>query len=825
LELQIREKENRMSEEKKINLKYFRILGDSPIDNAKFFNFDAYIEAIYQIIVYPENKTPLSIVINGRWGSGKTSLMKTLQKKIKTERNPREVKTIWFNAWKYSETDAMLASLVREIYDEIDREDLFTKSGFFDKLKIWNLKIYEQANRTQQITDLAKILSLGLAPDFTKWQNTPKYEKKLPFFDAFKEYMRLILNFFVIQEKDGEYNDSKGVLVIFIDDMDRCTPESIAKILESINLFFDQQGCIFIFGMDTNLIAKAVTSHYSKYTDFKGEDYLKKMIQLQFDLPEIRKEDIKEFIENALSPDDALQNYIDLILTGSESNPRQIKQYINSLRFMMTLGGTIKRLNIEEELLVKWSILNLISGEFINKIKPNKHLFIRLQAFVRMERKAFEQWDNLEFYSTAKQEQIQKNYDELDSYLNDRIRQVLGKGKKFQEANLSDYIFLSSLAPKESDYVGTVTIVAAGDQTYYIGEKIRFIGTDTASYKVSLSITSQDVTIQNRKLDQLMVETKNNDVNTFVQVDVMGDNTWEYIWDTSKESTLLMEGIHTIYACEGPFTKDNLKNKAYGTVSIILKTPFVSATASQSSVAQGDILFITGTAEGEPKPGVQIWLFGENVFINRKIPVNLDASFMLKLEREDTKNLNPGQYFVVVQHPMLNNKFDVYLDKDGVNVLCDVPSYGTQLFSLKGPNRKNGSEAAEAIVEAINRTGIDDSYTKLQFLIEKPDIHLQIPDIIKNGEILPVNGETNLAVDDEIGLIITSAENPDQTEKSSYKPVLLSFNARVIKGESGMNKIHAEIRIVLLKAGLYLLTASARGLSAEFEKTFLLKEN
>ncbi len=56
----------------------------------------------------------------------------------------------------------------------------------------------------------------------------------------------------------------------------------------------------------------------------------------------------------------------------------------------------------------------------------------------------------------------------------------------------------------------------------------------------------------------------------------------------------------------------NLANVAYGTVSIIIKKPFVSATASQSTVAQGDSVFITGTAQGQPSAGVQIWILGKN---------------------------------------------------------------------------------------------------------------------------------------------------------------------------------------------------------------------
>jgi len=804
---------------RQIDPRYLRIFGDAPTDSANFFNFESYVEAIRRIIVYPENSTPLSIVVNGRWGSGKTSLMKTLRKKLDDQnrgKEGRKIRTVWFNAWKYSETDAMLASLVREIYDEIDRQNFFTRQGFFDRVKFGTITIYERANPTQQITDLAKILLLGLAPDFTKWQKIPEYKKSLPFFDSFQKYMRLVLNFFVIQEENGVIDDTKGALVIFIDDLDRCPPKTIAKILESINLFFDQKGCIFVLGMDTNLISKAVKSHYANYEGFSGEDYLKKMIQLQFDLPEIRQEEIREFIESELTVDEPVRNYIDLILVGSDSNPRQIKQYINSLRFMMTLGNTIERLNIDEELLIKWSILNLISGDFVNAIKLNKRLLIRIQQYLTLDRNEFEAWDDPMFYHTAKDEDIAKSYDELDRHISDeRIRKVLRSGKKeFTEKNLSDYIFLSSLAPKEADYLGAVTIVAAGGQSYYLGERIKFAGTCTVNSKIYLSITSQDTNAQNRKLDQLSIETKNDDVNTFLRVDVKNDNTWEYEWDTSKVSSLLNSGTYTVYACEGPFSKDNLKNKAYGTVSIILKKPFVSATASQSTVAQGDRIYIIGTAEGDPKPGIQIWIFGENTFLQKTIPVNADASFSLRINRTETKKLDIGQYFVIVQHPMINNEFDIYLDDDGETVLSNYPKKGTRLFSIKGHHGISDAYGAEKIAEAINNPDIDDTYTKFQFLIEKPVIRFDPIRDVRLGDKLTISAQTNLAVDDEILIEITSPISNQFEKFPEIKPIFRS-KVMVIKGEAGLNRITVDIDTSPFQQGKYLVRVEALNLTAE----------
>ena len=123
----------------------------------------------------------------------------------------------------------------------------------------------------------------------------------------------------------------------------------------------------------------------------------------------------------------------------------------------------------------------------------------------------FEQWDSPEFYRNAKTEEVQKRYQELEDFLRDeRIKNVLKSGNEFfTNENISDYIFLSSLAPKESDYIGGVTVVVFGDQSYYLGERIKLAGTCTVGSIVYLSLALQDTTSRTRKLDQFSIETKN----------------------------------------------------------------------------------------------------------------------------------------------------------------------------------------------------------------------------------------------------------------------------------------------------------------------------
>ena len=217
---------------------------------------------------------------------------------------------------------------------------------------------------------------------------------------------------------------------------------------------------------------------------------------------------------------------------------------------------------------------------------------------------------------------------------------------------------------------GAVTIVAAGDQSYFLGEEIRFSGTNTESYKTYLFIIGPNLNENGAQLIAPRTSVINQDPDTFVQADVAGDNTWSYKWGTA--TVPLDAGTYTVYAVSQPVDRaaDHIGDAAYGTVSIIIKKPFVSATASQSTVAKGDRIYITGTAEGQPSPGVAIWILGKNYALYQTESVNSDSSFRFEVKQEDTKSLTSGQYFVVVQHPMANNQFDIDLNPRWIRSSC-----------------------------------------------------------------------------------------------------------------------------------------------------------
>jgi PGF-CTERM protein len=373
---------------------------------------------------------------------------------------------------------------------------------------------------------------------------------------------------------------------------------------------------------------------------------------------------------------------------------------------------------------------------------------------------------------------------------------------------------------------GAVTIVAAGDQSYYLGEEIKLSGTNTETYKTYLFIVGPNLPENGANIanvDPRHFPSYDNVVSTFKVLDVAGDNTWSWKWGTSNYA--LDAGTYTIYAVSQPYTKDNLGQAAYGTVSIIIKKPFVSATASQSTVAKGDRIYITGTAEGQPS-AVQIWILGKNKYIKATESVNSDASFKYEIRQEVTSDLYSGQYFVVVQHPMQNNKFDVdTVDVVGaglneINTVNDLWVYNLQLkdsagssytriFKLGGAGSLQGSDAAEALVQGINDANVDDTYTKLQFLVEEAVIRIDPIGDKHVGDKFTITAQTNLAVDDEILVQVYSSSFKPTQKSQSGEFSGATGTVKVTKGDSGMNKISFDVDSSTFKPDEYIVTESA----------------
>jgi PGF-CTERM protein len=370
---------------------------------------------------------------------------------------------------------------------------------------------------------------------------------------------------------------------------------------------------------------------------------------------------------------------------------------------------------------------------------------------------------------------------------------------------------------------GTVTVVSAGDQSYFLGQEIKLSGTNSETDTVYLFITGPNLPGNGGRLTDPRMAVTNNVGNTFTTADVMDDNTWEYKWQTANLN--IDSGTYTVYALATPNDRNNLGDAQYATVSLIVRKPFVSATASQSTVAAGDKFYLRGVAEGKPSPGVAVWIMGKNYVLYTTESVNSDGTFEKEITEGVTSNMASGQYFVVVQHPMYNDQLDVYPRADaGYSnryVVGPYPIMGAEniIFTLQGPGSLQGSDAAEALVIALDNPSVDDTYTKLQFLIEEPSIRISPITEKMVGDKFEIQGTTNLAVDDELLIEVVSSSFAPTSKTQSGEFSGATGTVKVVKGTGGFNTWAFPVDSTTFKPDEYIV--KVQGVTVDVTETTL----
>ena len=235
-----------------------------------FYHENQFVERFYELIT-KSVQPPFAISVDGLWGSGKTTLMKLLQRRLKDDYS-----TFWFNPWEYRQTEnvvlAFLQTLAAEHKDDIDK---LTQSGgkiFKVLLKLGigeALKIYTKGNVS--LGDIEKDLreiESGQATSYDNYRNGIETVKK-----EFKELIERI--------------GANKKVIIFFDDLDRCLPDDAIQLLEAVKNLFVIKDCpvIFICGIDTRVAKQFIKSHYKDLQENFAINYFRKIFNLTISMP------------------------------------------------------------------------------------------------------------------------------------------------------------------------------------------------------------------------------------------------------------------------------------------------------------------------------------------------------------------------------------------------------------------------------------------------------------------------------------------------------------------------------------------------------------
>jgi PGF-CTERM protein len=192
--------------------------------------------------------------------------------------------------------------------------------------------------------------------------------------------------------------------------------------------------------------------------------------------------------------------------------------------------------------------------------------------------------------------------------------------------------------------------------------------------------------------------------------------------------------------------------------------------------------------------------------------VNDDGSVEEEIASGTTSTMASGQYFVVVQHPMYNGDFDVTVDASTDVVFVKGKAKGStnvnNQFVIWGSGKLQGSDAATALINAINSPDIDDTYTKLTFLIEEPWIRINSIGDHYIGDQFKITGTTNLAIDDDLIVEVTSSsfQPTEKTQSGEFSGV--SSTVKVTEGDS-YNEWALDVDASTFKADEYIVNVEA----------------
>lgn len=280
--------------------------------------------------------TPITIGVQGEWGSGKTSLLNSI--KLELEQRS-EIKQIWINSWENSLLATPEESLIK-IINEIIGELLSSDSDKERKTKILNAAgtVFKGALR------VGATLTMGVKGGEVADELIEGSDQ-----NGIKELRNSLVE--LVEEIRGRQSNPYERIIIYVDDLDRVEPKDAVKILELLKNIFSLPGCIFVLAIDYQVVVKGLEHKFGKQNadnEWEFRAFFDKIIQLPFMMP-MGQYNIANYVNDLLSEvgfggGASLSPEIitDVIKHSIGGNPRSLKRLVNSVALIEIFSSTIE---------------------------------------------------------------------------------------------------------------------------------------------------------------------------------------------------------------------------------------------------------------------------------------------------------------------------------------------------------------------------------------------------------------------------------------------------------------------------------------------------
>lgn len=330
----------------------FALLGDQPyLGEWDPLGFDRIADELARLILESRGSTPFTLGIEAAWGMGKSTLMSRLCARLSTADG---VESTIFNAWTADDGRA-LEALVKTVLNELDPNAL--RRALRNERLIGGFRFLTGL--------LAGIFGLGNVVD-TVW------EKAVADPRARNDLRDLVEQAVDRWRRTGSELEGGRMLCVFVDDLDRCSPRGVLEVFEAMKLYLDVPGIVFVVGYDQDIVSDLVLQEKGYSSEaIESRDYLEKFIQIVYRIPRAAP-DRSEALARRLFRQSGTAELLgeterEIVIEGSESNPRRIKRFVNA--FVLAHGLDPRWRDFEPQELIRVQLLQMYFRDFAEMLE------------------------------------------------------------------------------------------------------------------------------------------------------------------------------------------------------------------------------------------------------------------------------------------------------------------------------------------------------------------------------------------------------------------------------------------------------------------------
>jgi len=320
-----------------------KLSADSPLQNPSedALGYSGFAEHLAKAISRMVPREGLVISINGPWGSGKSTLLNFVLFYLNQFEEKDRPLILHFNPWWFSGREDLTRLLIGQLRASLGDKD-------YGELKA-------------RLANLADLLS--------KIPAIPGKDVG----EFFADKLRGEADILALKNKIGKLlvEQEKRILVI-VDDIDRLTPEEVKDLFRTIKAIGNFPNVIYLLAFDTAVVANAL----EQANLFSGQDYLEKIVQVPFELPQPDTLGLQELLFDGLNQvlgevpeelfdSDRWENVYSKGLKPALKTPRGITRLVNSLR--ATYLAVINEVNA----------VDFIAIEFLRIFNPKVYDFVK----------------------------------------------------------------------------------------------------------------------------------------------------------------------------------------------------------------------------------------------------------------------------------------------------------------------------------------------------------------------------------------------------------------------------------------------------------------